>query len=43
MQGETSASPHSKAELRAIGDLKKVSGLDYETHRARTFPKQPGQ
>jgi hypothetical protein len=40
-EGESSASPHSKAELRAIEDLKKVYGLDYETHSARDFPKQP--
>jgi hypothetical protein len=31
----------SKAQLRAVGDLKKVYGLDYETHSARSFPKQP--
>ena len=39
-EGESSASPHSKAQLRAIKDLKKVYGLDYETHGARDFPKQ---
>jgi hypothetical protein len=36
-EGESSASPHSKAELTAIEDLKKVYGLDYETHNARDF------
>ena len=40
-EGESSASPHSKAQLAAIGDLKKVYGLDYETHSARSFPAQP--
>jgi hypothetical protein len=40
-EGESSASPHSKAQLTAIADLKKVYGLDYETHGARSFPKQP--
>lgn len=40
-EGESSASPHSKAQLRAIADLKKVYGLDYATHSARDFPKQP--
>jgi hypothetical protein len=36
-EGESSASPHSKAQLKAIEDLKKVYGLDYETHNARGF------
>jgi hypothetical protein len=40
-EGESSASPHSKAELSAIEDLKKVYGLDYEAHSARSFPTQP--
>jgi hypothetical protein len=39
-EGESSASPHSKAELRAIEDLKKVYGLEYQTHSARSFPRQ---
>lgn len=39
-EGESSASPHSKAQLKAIEDLKKVYGLDYETHSARDFPQQ---
>ena len=39
-EGESCASPHSKAELKAIEDLKKVYGLDYETHSARDFPRQ---
>jgi len=38
-EGESSASPHSKAQLKAIEDLKKVYGLDYEAHSARGFPK----
>jgi hypothetical protein len=36
-EGESSASPHSKAQLKAIDDLKKVYGLSYETHNARDF------
>jgi hypothetical protein len=40
-EGESSASPHSKAQLKAIEDLKRVYGLDYETHAPRSFPKQP--
>jgi hypothetical protein len=34
-EGESSASPHGKAALRAIEDLKRVYGLDYETYSAR--------
>ncbi|HYN92884.1 MAG TPA: hypothetical protein VES42_03440 [Pilimelia sp.] len=40
-EGESSASPHSKAALKAVEDLKNVYGLDYETHSARGFPKPP--
>jgi hypothetical protein len=40
-EGESSASPHSKAALTAIADLKRVYGLDYAVHTARGFPKQP--
>lgn len=39
-EGESSASPHSKAQLKAIEDLKKVYGLEYEPHSARDFPPQ---
>jgi hypothetical protein len=38
-EGESCASPHSKAALKAIEDLKRVYGLDYEVHAARDFPK----
>lgn len=38
-EGESCASPHGKAQLRAIDDLKKVYGLHYGTHGARDFPK----
>jgi hypothetical protein len=40
-EGESCASPHSKAQLKAIENLKQVYGLDYATHAARSFPKQP--
>jgi hypothetical protein len=39
-EGESCASPHSKAALKAVADLKRVYGLDYETHAVRRFPKQ---
>jgi hypothetical protein len=41
-EGESSASPHSRTELKAIDGLKRVYGLDYATHAGHTFPKQPG-
>jgi hypothetical protein len=34
-EGEASASPHGRAALQAITDLKKVYGLDYQTHALR--------
>src|SRR5215471_5376204 len=40
-EGESCASPHSKAELKAVEDLKRVYGLDYQAHTARDFPRQP--
>jgi hypothetical protein len=36
-EGEQSASPHSKRELEAIADLKKVYGMDYDAHGWRQF------
>jgi hypothetical protein len=39
-EGESCASPHGKAALKAVEDLKKVYGLDYDTHTTRNFPKQ---
>ena len=38
-EGESCASPHSRAELEAIENLKRVYGLDYETHAVRDFPQ----
>jgi hypothetical protein len=39
-EGESCASPHSRAALKAVEDLKKVYGLDYDTHATREFPRQ---
>jgi hypothetical protein len=39
-EGESCASPHSRAQLKAIEDLKTVYGLAYEPHAARDFPKE---
>ena len=37
-EGESCASPHGKSQLKAIDDLKRVYGLDYDTHATRSFP-----
>jgi hypothetical protein len=36
-EGESSASPHSKSDLSAIVDLRRVYGMDYEVHATRGF------
>ncbi|MFN0096758.1 MAG: hypothetical protein ACKVVT_18525 [Dehalococcoidia bacterium] len=36
-EGESCASPHGKRALEAIAGLKKVYGLDYGAHSARSF------
>jgi hypothetical protein len=36
-EGQFCASPHSKRSLQAIADLKKVYGLDYDTHGPGRF------
>jgi hypothetical protein len=36
-EGEMAASPHSKKELAAIRDLKKIYEMDYEPHLYRQF------
>jgi hypothetical protein len=36
-EGESSASPHSKSDLIAIADLRRVYGMDYEVHGTRDF------
>lgn len=36
-EGEWSASPHGKRALAAIADLKRVYGMDFDTHAARQF------
>jgi hypothetical protein len=38
-EGESCASPHSKADLSAIADLKRVYGMDYEVHATRGFDR----
>ena len=38
-EGESCASPHGKKALAAIADLKKVYGMDYDSHSARGFPE----
>jgi hypothetical protein len=36
-EGESCASPHSKAALAAITDLKRIYGMDYDAHASRRF------
>lgn len=36
-EGEFSASPHSKRELEVIADLKRIYGVEYDTHATRRF------
>jgi hypothetical protein len=40
-EGEWSASPHSKRALAAVADLKRVYGMDYDTHATRRFAPEP--
>lgn len=37
-EGEWSASPFGKRALAAAADLRKVYGMDYDTHATRQFP-----
>jgi hypothetical protein len=41
-EGEMAASPHSKRALAAIGDLKRVYGMDYDVHGYRRFEDDEG-
>lgn len=36
-EGESCASPHSKRQLQAVGELKRVYSLDHDVHAARDF------
>jgi hypothetical protein len=36
-EGESCASPHGKKALAAIADLKRVYGMEYDSHSARGF------
>ncbi|MGO9559103.1 MAG: hypothetical protein ACLPQS_16455 [Acidimicrobiales bacterium] len=42
-EGEACASPHSTAALAAIADLKRVYGMDYSTHAARSFAEDSSE
>ncbi|GIE94971.1 hypothetical protein [Paractinoplanes rishiriensis] len=39
-EGEACASPHGRAQLKAIEDLKRVYGLDAESQAPRVLAKQ---
>lgn len=36
-EGESCASPHGKAALAAIADLRRIYGMDYDVHATRAF------
>jgi len=36
-EGEWSASPYSKKTLTVLDDLKRIYGLDFDTHASRRF------
>jgi hypothetical protein len=40
-EGEMSASPHGKKALAAIADLKRIYGMEYDTHATRRFRADP--
>ncbi len=41
-EGQQCASPHSKRSLEAIAGLKKVYGMDYDTHASYAFQDPTG-
>jgi hypothetical protein len=42
-EGEWSASPYSKQTLGVLADLKRIYGLEYETHDSRRFREAPAE
>jgi catechol 2,3-dioxygenase-like lactoylglutathione lyase family enzyme len=40
--GEGVASPHTRADLRFIQELKRKHGIDYDSHASYRFVEQPG-
>ena len=40
-EGQQCASPHSKSSLEAIAGLKKVYGMNYDTHASYDFQDEP--
>ena len=36
-EGEMAASPYSKRSLEVIADLKRIYGMDFDTHASRRF------
>ena len=41
-EGEWCASPYSKNTLGVLADLKRIYGLDYDTHDSRRFEEAQG-
>lgn len=40
-EGESCASPHSRRQLQAIGDLRVVYGLTDDVHATRSYERDP--
>jgi hypothetical protein len=40
-EGEAAASPHGKRALEVIADLKRIYGMDFDAHTAKSF-REPG-
>jgi hypothetical protein len=41
-EGEMAASPHGKRALAAIADLKRIYGMDFDAHTAKSFDDPDG-
>ncbi len=42
-EGEACASPHGKKALAAIGDLKRIYGMDHDVHATREFDRDSAE
>ena len=42
-EGEMAASPYSKRSLEVIADLKRIYGMDFDTHASRRFNETTGE
>lgn len=42
-EGEMAASPHGQRALAAIADLKRIYGMDYDSHAAHNFSERTAE